>query len=111
MAMTSAERSRRYRERKGSTPRDGLVECGSISAYRRHVRHNKKLKEQGLEPLEIDDDCRNAWNEYQRNWTKTRRDEVSAEDPSDPSETAGAGAEGPDDGISGDGLGGVQPES
>lgn len=56
MAMSNAERARRYRARKGATTRTGLKPCGTLAAARRHQRRG--------EPL--DEACQQALSAYQR---------------------------------------------
>ena len=65
--MTAADRSRAYRASKGArTGQPGpppSAPCGTVSAYKRHLR-------QGETP---DDACRAAWAEYQRERYQARR--------------------------------------
>lgn len=58
-AQTPAERQRAYRLRQGAKNTPGpepSAACGTVSAYKRHLRKH--------EP--IDTPCREAWNAYHR---------------------------------------------
>lgn len=59
----TADKSRRYRDRKRGRPPREPKPCGTLAAYRRHQRHN--------EP--IDDACRDAYNTAQRGWYTKRK--------------------------------------
>lgn len=59
--MSNAERQRRYRERKGARVGQGpgpapSAQCGTVSAYKRHLRHQET-------PCKA---CKAAWAEYHR---------------------------------------------
>lgn len=66
--MTPAERQRAYRARKGADvdgppgPKPSAT-CGTVSAWKRHQRNNEA----------IDDACRAAWAEYQRELYRRRK--------------------------------------
>lgn len=63
--VSTPERSRFavYRDRVRGGPPRVLQPCGTLAAYRRHVRHH--------EP--VDDACRQAYNEQQRQLAHRRR--------------------------------------
>lgn len=65
--MSTAEQQRRWRASKGARTgapgRPVTAPCGTISAYKRHVRRG--------EP--VDDACRLAYNESQRERYRARR--------------------------------------
>lgn len=65
--MSTAEQQRKWRAahgaRTGKPGRPVVAECGTVSAYKRHVRRG--------EP--IDDACRAAWNLEQRERYAARR--------------------------------------
>lgn len=65
---TNAERQRAWRERNGSRvggPPGPLptAPCGTISAYKRHLRHGEVA----------DPACKAAWAAYNREWYQRRR--------------------------------------
>lgn len=61
--MTERSRFAEYRDRvRGGPPRQ-LQPCGTVAAYKRHVRH-------GEEPCAA---CRAAWADYQRQRYQTRK--------------------------------------
>jgi len=51
MAMSDAERARRYRARKGATTRTGLQPCGTLAAARRHQRRGEPVDQACMEAL------------------------------------------------------------
>src|SRR5690606_29324388 len=63
MAMSDAERARRYRDRLRGGPPRTLKPCGTVAAYRRHQRH-------GEPPC---DECRKAEAEHQREMYRIRK--------------------------------------
>lgn len=65
MAQSDAERARAYRQRNGAGTTRGpapVRPCGTLAAYRRHVRHG--------EP--VDEACAAVWAEYQRDYVQRR---------------------------------------
>lgn len=63
MADDDATRARRYRDSKRGKPARQPAPCGTYAAYRRHQRKG--------EP--IDDACRQAYTDYQRELQQARR--------------------------------------
>ena len=67
MAMSDAERSRLYRERKGAIPRGDLQPCGTAAAAKRHKRAG--------EPMCVP--CKVAWDRYNREYQRRRRSKLA----------------------------------
>ncbi len=68
MVLTPAERARRYRARKGATPRPELEPCGTLAAWHRHVRQRARLRRDGVAEADlpvIDTECRQAAQRHQ----------------------------------------------
>ncbi len=65
--MTPADRARAFRARNGArTGQHGptpTAPCGTVAAYKRHLRHHEA-------PC---DPCRAAWAEYQRDRYRARK--------------------------------------
>lgn len=76
MVLTPAERSRRYRARKGAQARTGPEPCGTTAAWNRHVRERAKLRRDGVPDAElppIDPECRAAAQRHQEAMRARRR--------------------------------------
>lgn len=75
MVLTPAERARRYRARKGATPRTELEPCGTLAAWHRHVRQRAKLRRDGVAEADlpvIDAECRQAAQRHQEDMRARR---------------------------------------
>ena len=47
--------------RTGKPGRQPTEPCGTVGAYKRHLRERKLARDRGEEPPEIDQECRDAW--------------------------------------------------
>ena len=73
MAMSGAERSRRFREKHGATPRGPLKPHGTVGAARRHQRAGESLRKADT----VCPECTAAWAKYQSEYQKQQRQEVT----------------------------------
>lgn len=69
MAMSDAERARRYRERRGAIPRGPLQPHGTVAAARRHQRAGESLKKRDT----VCRECTEALADHQAKMYRNRK--------------------------------------